>query len=66
VSADGRAGLSASEDRTLIVWDLAHGEARRRLALDAKPFGCALSADGRLALVGDAKGDVTCFEIVLP
>jgi WD40 repeat protein len=31
ISADGRTGLSASVDRTLIVWDLATGEERHRL-----------------------------------
>ena len=62
---DGGIGLSVSEDQTLIVWDLASGVPRCRLALDARPYACALSADGRRAFVGDAKGNVTCFELSL-
>ncbi len=51
VSADGRTGLSASADRTLIVWDLASGEQRHTLrGHEGWVKGCAVSADGRTGL----------------
>jgi hypothetical protein len=51
ISADGGTGLSAGEDRTLIVWDLASGEVRHRLqGHDSGVKGCALSVDGRTGL----------------
>ncbi len=47
VSADGRTGLSASSDRTLIVWDLASGKRRHTLrGHEGSVKGCAVSADG--------------------
>ena len=66
ISADGRTGLSASRDRTLIVWDLLNGAVRHQLALDAAAHGVSLRVEMRLALVGDDKGNVTLFELVLP
>ena len=65
VSADGRNGLSASWDRTLIFWDLASGNLVHRLAIDATADSVALEPNGRRALVGDRKGNVTCFEAVI-
>jgi WD40 repeat protein len=65
ISGDGRAGLSASNDRTLILWDLTTGEAVSRLALDSIAVGVALSPN-RVALIGDHKGNVTCLELVIP
>jgi len=51
VSADGGTGLSASDDRTLIVWDLASGAPRRVLyGHEDGVSGCAVSADGGIGL----------------
>jgi WD40 repeat protein len=51
ISADGRTGLSASVDRTLIVWDLATGEERHRLrGHESRITGCSISADGSTGL----------------
>jgi WD40 repeat protein len=51
ISADGRTGLSASVDRTLIVWDLATGEERHRLrGHESRITGCSISADGGTGL----------------
>jgi WD40 repeat protein len=64
ISADGRTGLSTSRDQTLIVWDLSTDNPIHRLGIDATADAVALAANGRRALVGDRKGNVTCFEIV--
>jgi hypothetical protein len=51
VSADGRTGLSASDDRILIVWDLTTGQERHRLhGHDGRVRGCAISGNGRIGL----------------
>ena len=44
ISGDGRVGLSASLDTTLIVWDLVSGEQRHRLAVEADGRSVALHA----------------------
>jgi WD40 repeat protein len=63
ISADGRTALSTSEDRRLILWDLSTGEIASRLAPDAITQGVALSPF-RVALIGDRKGNMTCFDLV--
>jgi hypothetical protein len=51
ISADGKIGLSASGDRTLIVWDLERGAARHRLQVhEAEVWGCAVSPAGKAGL----------------
>jgi WD40 repeat protein len=50
-SANGRQAVSASEDRTLKVWDLENGRALRTLEGHSnKVQGVAVSADGRRAV----------------
>ncbi len=47
LSADGRRGLSASHDKTLIVWDVARGKFQQHIrGHTGSVKGCALSADG--------------------
>jgi WD40 repeat protein len=51
VTADGRFAVSASEDRTLKVWDLGTGQARRSLKGHTSRVYCvAVTADGRFAV----------------
>ena len=51
MSADGRLAVSASDDRTLRVWDVASGETVHILTgHSGRVRGCAMSADGRLAV----------------
>ncbi len=57
-SPDGRLALSASDDATLRLWDVATGASLRTLAgHTAAVRGCAFSPDGRLAL--SASDDAT-------
>ena len=58
VSADGRLAVSASNDKTLKVWELASGRELRTLTGHSGwVFGAAVSPDGRLAV--SASGDHT-------
>ena len=51
MSGDGRLALSASEDNTLRVWDVASGTTLQVLKGHTSSVrSCALSGDGRLAL----------------
>ena len=51
LSADGRQALSASEDRTLRVWDVASGTTLQVLeGHTSSVLSCALNGDGRLAI----------------
>ena len=51
ISGDGRTGLSASADHTLMVWDLKRGAMRHRLpGHEEVVWGCAISGDGRIGL----------------
>jgi WD40 repeat protein len=50
LSADGRTGLTAS-DQSLVLWDLTTGEERHHLRGHVGGvWGCAISADGRIGL----------------
>jgi WD40 repeat protein len=52
-SPDGRTALSGSEDKTLILWDLASGKLIQRLAgHSGEVHSVAFSPDGRTALSG--------------
>jgi WD40 repeat protein len=54
VTADGRFAVSASEDRTLKVWDVATGQHIRTLDGHTRPArGVAVTADGRFAVSYD-------------
>ena len=39
---------------------------RHRLALNAVPYGVSLQLELGISLIGDGKGNVTLFELVLP
>ena len=65
LSSDGKTGLSVSRDGTLIVWDIESGVELVRLLIGPLR-SCALSDDRQGVLVGDASGDVWCFDLVLP
>ena len=66
ISADSRRVASASEDKTLIVWDLPAG--RKLLTLDRQKeavTSIAFSPDGN-RLVGGTKGEVKIWQLKNP
>jgi hypothetical protein len=65
VNADGRTGLSASSDGTLIVWDLTTGEHRHRLrGHRGWVWGCSVSADGRTGLSASDDKTLIVWDLV--
>ncbi len=69
LAPDGRTLVTASEDRTIVIWDLPSG--RRRLTIDvapgqkgfwARPFALALSPDGALIAEGNETGAVRIWD----
>ena len=65
VSADGRRAVSASEDRTLKVWDLDTGALIATFTCDAAIHSCALIGVDEL-IVGDAGGRVHFLRLEEP
>ena len=57
VSGDGRRAVSASDDKTLKVWDLETGAVVATYSCDGAAYCCAF-ADGRMIVAGDASGRV--------
>ena len=55
VTPDGQRAVSASEDKTLKVWDLETGLPVVRFHCDASP-GCCTFAGGRKIIAGDSGG----------
>ncbi|MDI1484564.1 AAA family ATPase [Polyangium sp. y55x31] len=64
VTRDGRLALSASDDRTVRVWDLDAGQALFVLTGHVSPIrGLAVSADGRTAVSGAADGALFVWDL---
>jgi hypothetical protein len=63
---DGRRAVSASDNGTLLVWDLESGEALAVMTLDAPILAVAASQDGKIIVAGDEAGRVHFFEMVEP
>jgi WD domain, G-beta repeat len=64
VLADGRRALSASDDRTLRLWDLETGVALARLIFDAVTTTLALSPQQGRIVVGDGLGRIHVVELI--
>ncbi len=64
ISRDGRAAVSASEDRTLKLWDLPTGTLVRTVRGHSEKLTCvAITPDGKAALAGDAGGALKLWEL---
>jgi len=72
LTPDGRRAVSASDDRTLRVWDTETGEEMATIVLDGR-LTCVALVPGQAAaagtvtlLAGDAAGNVYCLRYVEP
>ena len=63
VSGSGRRALSWGADKTLRLWDLSSVKQIACFIGDDPLTCCALNAGGTLAVVGDSRGRVMCFEL---
>ena len=64
MTPDGKRAVSASDDRTLKVWNLDTGELIVSITLDGSLQCVALSLDGVTVMAGDAAGSVYCLELM--
>jgi WD40 repeat protein len=58
LTPDRRYVVSASQDQTLHVWELATGRAVARFTGDGPLTACAVFADGATMAVGEASGAI--------
>ena len=65
VTPDGRHAVSASDDRTVKLWDLASSEILATLVGD-HIISCVTTVSNRLFVIGDTGGIVHIVELVEP
>ncbi|NMG58853.1 hypothetical protein E1H12_10030 [Geitlerinema sp. P-1104] len=58
IAPDGKRAVSASEDNTLKLWDLATGKELATFTGEAGMLSCAVAADGVTVAAGDKAGVV--------
>lgn len=58
VTPDGRRAASASDDRTLRLWDLESGKEIAAFTGESDMGCCAIASDGRTIIVGESLGRV--------
>ena len=58
LTADGRRAVSASDDRTLKVWDIESGKMIASFTGESYMLSCAFSPDGQTIVAGEASGRV--------
>ena len=64
VTADGRFAVSASDDKTLRLWELASGRCLRTLVGHTRPVrAVAVTADGRFAVSGSLDTTLRLWEL---
>jgi WD40 repeat protein len=63
VSADGRRAVSAGDDRTLRVWDLAKGVGLASFVSDSDITVLAVTPPGTRVIAGTAAGPVHLLEL---
>jgi WD40 repeat protein len=63
-SPDGTTLFSASQEyRTILIWNVATGQERRRLPGKQRVFSLALSADGKTLAVGGADAQIDLWDV---
>ena len=64
VTPDGRHAISASDDKTLKVWELETGRELAAVRLAGALHCVAVATDGITILAGDGAGNVYCLRFV--
>ncbi|MEA3324138.1 MAG: TIR domain-containing protein [Euryarchaeota archaeon] len=64
VTPDGRYAISGSYDNTLKVWDIESRQILASFSGDAPFLTCAISADSRTIVAGDASGRVHLLQLI--
>ena len=64
LTRDGTQAISASEDRTLRVWDVETGCCVMVVPFDGTPTSIALAPDDVTAIVGDSSGNLCGLRLV--
>ena len=63
VTLDGQRALSASDDRSLRLWDLEDGAELAAFHADAAIQLCAVAQDKKCTVTGDALGRIQVLDI---
>ena len=63
VTPDGRRAVSASEDKTLKVWDLEQGKCLATFSIDDSMYACVAALDGLTLVAGDKSGRIQCLRL---
>ncbi|PSN11378.1 hypothetical protein C7293_24490, partial [filamentous cyanobacterium CCT1] len=63
ISPDGQRAVSASDDCTLKVWNLATGQCTATFWGDSSFYTCAIALDGVTVVAGDQTGMVHFFRL---
>jgi WD40 repeat protein len=64
VTPDGSRAVSASDDKSLKVWDLASGVCLATFLADGTLFACAVTPDGRTVVTAGASGRLHFLRVV--
>ncbi|KAB8331286.1 hypothetical protein SD80_026025, partial [Scytonema tolypothrichoides VB-61278] len=63
VTPDGKRVISASDDSTLKVWDLADGKVVTNFTADSPLWCCAVAPDGMTITAGDTSGQIHFLQL---
>jgi WD40 repeat protein len=64
VTLDGRRAVSASDDRTLRLWDLETGKEIAAFTGESGIGSCAVTSDGRTIVAGESSGRMHFLRLV--
>jgi WD40 repeat protein len=64
VTPDGRRAVSASDDRTLRVWDLESGKEIAAFTGEDAVNNCVIAPDGQTMIAGDDSGRVHFLRLI--